>query len=443
MSERGARLCVFRAQATAVAILAVSWFGSTLAAYAAAASEADAPGSVRTLAHAIETALAYSPLLTSVPFERVASEAQRDQASQRPQWDLSTTAENVLGRNATAGVRAAEATVEFGRTLERGGKRAARMNVAEREAAVLAEDLTGRGRELIAEVKRRFTDVLEHQALGEIRSTQSQLIEELVPVAQRRVSSGRASRAELASLRAVSARAQMALEQEQSAQASAQQGLAAVIGRPEWATGTLQGNLAETPRLPEEDVMFSAVESAPRVRAAQREAELARARVQAAQSTAAPDVHVAAGVRRLQELHSEAFVLSWSVPLGTGPYSRPAIRAADAQLKAAMARVEGARVQVRVALAETWGNVQRSHRAIGALAREVLPAAVEAAEVLERGYRQGRFSLIEVTTARQTATDAQLELTSEEARYRRALADLELGLDMSAVPAGVEPRPTP
>ncbi len=442
MSAPDSRTPARARRAVVILTFAMTSLGGVIASYSAETGAADASDSARTLAHAIETALAHSPLLASAPHERAASEARRDQAGQRPPWELSTTAENILGRNETAGVRAAEATVELGRTLERGGKRAARLNVADRETAVLAEDLASRERELIAEVTRRFADALEHQALAEIRARQVQLIEGLAPVAEHRVASGRASRAEQASLRAALARAQLAFEQEQAARTLAQQGLAAVIGQPEWSIGALQGDLAEAIPLPQESALFGAIESAAPVRVAQREAELAQARVQVAHATAVADVHVAAGTRRLQELHTEAFVLSWSLPLGTRRYSRPIIREANAELEAAKARVDAARTQVGAVLTDAWGEVQSSHRAIGTLSREVLPAALDAADVLEHGYRLGRFSLLEVTTARQTATDAQIELITEEARYRRALAELERVLGGAAVRAGRSSSPT-
>lgn len=427
--------CTRGPRAAAVGILWLSSLVGAMPLNAAERSDADPPNAARTRDAAISLALAHSPLLSSVPYELEASRARYDQAGQRPQWELSATVENILGRRDISGIQGAETTVEIGRTLERGGKRAARQDVASRDTFVLAEEVAARQRDLIAAVSGRFTDSLEQQALAEIRDQEVKFIESLLPVAQRRVVSGRASRAEHASLRAALARAQLALAQTQTSQQLAQRALATLIGQSDWNTGALQGDLTAITPLPPETTVLEEIESSPLVRAAQRSIDLAQARVQAAQATSTPDIHIAAGARHLQELQTQAFVVSWSLPLGSARYSRPVIREANATLAASKARAGEARAQLHLAIGDTWAEAQTSFRALKVLENVVLPAARDAAEVLDHGYRVGRFSLLEVTAARQQVIDTLIELTNERARNRRARAVLDRLLGTARLPS--------
>lgn len=422
-------------RAAAVGILWLSSLVSAMPLHAADRPDADPPDTARTLDAAISLALAHSPLLSSVRYELEASRARYDQAGQRPQWELSATVENILGRRDLSGMQGAETTVEIGRTLERGGKRAARQDVAIRDSFVLAEEVAVRQRDLTADVTGRFTDSLEQQALAEIRDQEVQFIESLLPVAQRRAVSGRASRAEQASLRAALARAQLALTQTQTSHQLAQRALATLIGQSDWNTGALQGDLTAIAPLPPETTVLEKIGSAPLVRAAQRSIDLAQARVQAAQATSTPDMHIAAGARHLQELQTQALVLSWSLPLGSARYSRPVIREANAMLAVSKARAGEARAQLDLAIGDTWAEAQSSFRAVKGLENAVLPAAQDAAEVLDHGYRVGRFSLLEVTAARQQVIDTLIELTHERARYQRARAVLDRLLGTARLPA--------
>jgi cobalt-zinc-cadmium efflux system outer membrane protein len=395
--------------------------------------ESESAAAGRSLDDAIAAAISHSALLASDPSERAAAEARSGQTSLAAPWEMTVSAENFLGTGAASGTHFAEATVELGRTLELGGKRKTRMAVAGAEAAAVSGDLALRRIAVIAAVAQRFVDVLEHQNRGDVLSREMDLLTALRPDAERRVSSGRVSSSELDSLNVSIARGRLALTQEQALRIVAQRALAAIIGLPEWASGPVQGDLAVLPALPDEAAVLDSIDSLPAVRAAEQQTDVARARLAAARATATPDVHFSVGTRRLEDLGSQAFVASWSMPLGSRRRSEAFVAEASADLATANARLSAARVEASVQLSELWAGLSASREASATLAREVLPAAVRAAETLERGFHLGRFGWLEVVTARRAVTDTEIEMVAEHARYWRSLAGLEAALGHRAM----------
>ena len=86
---------------------------------------------VLTLSRALELAGAQSPLLEAAEADSRAADAARTVAGLRPNPTLTTELENFAGSGAYRGTRSAEATASLGFPIELGGKRAARLALAD------------------------------------------------------------------------------------------------------------------------------------------------------------------------------------------------------------------------------------------------------------------------------------------------------------------------
>jgi len=113
-----------------------------------------------TIQQAIERAMAAAPALRANQAGIDAARAGRVQAGLRPNPSVTVEAENFVGTGNYNVLEQAEITATYNHVLERGGKRAARMALADSDIAVAQAAVAVTRLELAAQVQRAFLDVL-------------------------------------------------------------------------------------------------------------------------------------------------------------------------------------------------------------------------------------------------------------------------------------------
>ena len=134
------------------------------------------------LDEAVRRAIAASPAIQAQEAGIRSARAGRSQADVRPNPVLSVEAENIAGTGAYDVYRQAETTVTYAQTIERGGKRDARIAYAERDIGVAEASARLTRLDLAEAVQRTFIDL--------------QFAEEVVWLAERRLETERAMQTE-------------------------------------------------------------------------------------------------------------------------------------------------------------------------------------------------------------------------------------------------------
>jgi len=241
-----------------------------------------------------------------------------------------------------------------------------------------------------------------------------------------------------AELRVVQANAATAAAQAdvENAQADAQAALARLSGiaatQPITSIGRMlldQANMLSPPPLQSPVI-------SPAVRTAEAQRDTAAQRITVERRRTIPDVTLSLGVRQFGGENAKAVVAGIGVPLPLFDNNRGAIAAAEAELAAANARVDTARLSAEA----DWRSAALQALAAGrslAAASEAERAADEAYRLARIGYDAGRTPLIEVLTARQNSTEAQLRTL--DARAARLRAETTLARLTGGVPFGGNP----
>ena len=292
----------------------------------AQAQDTEASAPPLTLDEALTAAGAVSPAVEVSRSGIQAAQAQRSIAGLRPNPSLDAMSENVAGTGIYKGLRSAETTVGVSLPLELGGKRSARVAVANAqldraslEAAIVQADLRLR-------VTQAYNDAAASQRRVVTAREQVGIANEVLRAARVRVAAGRASpleeqRADVARLNAEGA----AERAERSAQV-ALGNLIRLIGRGASSLDTAWFARIEGagPRLP--------VRSEGTLTAAAVQADLttATAQVRLARSQRVPDVTISASARRLAMTNDTAAVVGLSVPLPLFNNGRAAVDLASA-----------------------------------------------------------------------------------------------------------------
>lgn len=375
------------------------------------------------LRQAFALTLERHPDLRRLPLQQAALTAEADLAAQKPAWTAGAGVENVLGTGAYRGADSAELTLSLGSVLEPQARRDARVGLAQSRLPGVDIAAEGRRLDLLAEVARRYLDVLALQE--EAAALDATLVQRraAAAAARRRVGAGASPASVQLGAEAAVARGELELARTQAAADAARRRLALMWGGE--PVGAVEGDLMALPDLPEFDTLVTLLEGTPELRRFASEARLREARLQLAQSQARPDIVWEVGLRRLQGSEDWALTGGFSVPLGNRRRAEPAIRAARAELDQLALEREAGELDLRATLAEAHGRLEADALAVRQTAQKVLPALERAESAAGQAYRAGALSYLEWAQLQAELLAARRDRIAAARDFHRALIEIQ------------------
>ncbi|MGH8487408.1 MAG: TolC family protein, partial [Gammaproteobacteria bacterium] len=143
------------------------------------------------------------------------------------------------------------------------------------------------------------------------------------------------------------------------------------------------------------------------------------------ETRAIPDLTASFGVRRFTEPGDDALVVGIELPLPVFNRNQGTILEAQRRLTKAEEERRAAEVRVATALSNAYQTLAGAHAEIGALKAQVLPGAQSAFEAASKGYRLGKFGLLDVLDAQRTLFGAKAQYLRALASYHQAVAEVE------------------
>lgn len=377
------------------------------------------------LSEALQLTAQNDPRLQGQKFLTQAAAARRAQASLRPALKVTAEVENALGTGALSSTNDIEATLSLGATLELGSKRAKRMSMAEQEAAKLEAELQAARLDVFAGVAHRFIAVLRAQENVAVARDDRALDARLQAIVAARVASAAGSAIERSNAEVAAVQAALA---EQSAEADLREAWGMLVvawgGAPE-SQGRALGDLFAAPAPPEFSGLEDMVNRNPEILTFAAERRVREAALNLAQAQAAPDIDVAAGIRRLEALNEQAFVFSASIPLGSTARAAPGAEEARSRLRALETDERARRLELLGLLHGLRQRAANAAVAMGQIQSAALPAARRAQEQAEAAFRLGRSSLMELTAAQHQLFDLRRARIDAATNYHLAVIELE------------------
>ena len=375
-----------------------------------------------TLERALVLAGASAPSLAAATAGVRAVEAARTIAGYRPNPSIVAETENIAGSGQYRGLRSAETTLGFALPIELGGKRSARVAVADavgnraRIGTVLAE----------ADLKLAVTQLYIEATAAERRLVttreQAGIAREALRAASVRVQAGRASPLEEQRADVLRINAETAVERAQRLAEVARGNLSRRIGQP--LTGPL--DLAWFSRV-EGFGPARPIETAGTLALAATRADVAtaEAQVRLARSQRIPDVTLSASARRLAVTNDVAAVFGVSIPFPLFNNGKAAVAQARAQSDQAQALRRAAELDVAQDIASAQANVAIAATTARNASGPVLASASEAARIARIGYREGKFGQLDLLDAERTLSETRTAAIDALATYHDAKARLE------------------
>ena len=403
---------------------AVACIALLLGVSATAQAESPEPAEL-TLASAIDMALKRNPDLMASRYELTAAQARIVQAGLRPNPQVGLELENFAGGGAFKGTDALETTLSLSQVIELGGKRGLRQSVAQADSDLIAIEQRARQLDVLAEVTRRFIDVVAAQERTRFAAENSKLAQQTLDAVNARVQAARAPVAEGSRARIAVTRTSIEERQAAAALRSARYALVSLWGDVEPTFRAASADLFAFAPVEAFPALVARIERNPDITRFASQARLRESELRLAQAQARPNVALSFGVRQLQESNDAALVAGFSMPLPVFDRNQGAIREARVRRVQSDAELQAALVRIRGTLYAAYQEMTAARESADSLRNEAVPQAQTALEQTQNGYERGRFSFLELLTAQQELLDLRAAAIDAAADYHRLLAELE------------------
>lgn len=378
-----------------------------------------------TLSEALAKTLLYNPDLQVFGWEVRAREARTLQAGLWPNPEIGGDIEEFGGTGGLAGTGVAEMGLGLNQLLPLGGDVGARRRVAARERDLAGWDYEAVRLDVFTRAAQTFAEVLAAQERLLLADNLLALAQRFAQTVADRAEAGRVSPLEAIRAGVVRSNAEIAREQAARDLTAARKRLGSLWGNPEPDFERASGDFDAIRPVPALQAVADLVGRNPDVARFATEMALRRADLRLAKARRIPDPVLSAGPSRFNELGETAFRAGLSIPLPLFDRNQGAIQEARYRIRQVEADAEAARVEVQRQLASAYEALAAAYDAATTLEAEVLPAATEAFEGTEEGYREGKFDLLTVLDAQRTLFEATNQYVDAAQTYHQARAEVE------------------
>jgi len=377
---------------------------------------------VLSLPDAIALAVKHHPRLAAYGYEVEIVAAEISQAGLRPNPQLELETESFGGSGPYRGLDEAETTVTLSQTLESGGKRSKRQNLARTHGELTDWNFQAMKLEVIGLVRKRYLEVQAAEEQIKLTGELTQLAQEVYTAVSKKVEAGKV--APLEQTRARVALAEARLEQKQAANHlfSARLRLASTWGSTTPDFTSLQGNLPPANHLPDPAAFNTA--SNPLLTREDKELVKARAALALERATGVPDLDVKVGWKRFEDTGDVAFTLGVGVELPIFNRNKYGVQQASLRISQAGENRKATALSLDLALQESYASLKTAFEEAALLSGDLLPAAEWAFHAAREGYRLGKFGYLDVADAQRSLFQIQRKHIDALAAYHLAFIEM-------------------
>jgi cobalt-zinc-cadmium efflux system outer membrane protein len=414
-------------------------FAACVFSFVTIAHGAESSGMPLALADAVRSALEHRPELAAFSYSLREGEARAALAAQRPAPEVDFLLEDALGTGAHSGLKSAQATLQLSQVIELGDKRAGRTAVAMAGLRSLDSARALSQLDVVAEVARRYVEVVRGQTRHELAREAVRLAEQTQEQVQARVEAARSPLAEGERAAAALVDAQVGLEDTEHDLQIARRYLAAAMGAREAQFGAATGDLALLPPIAPLDQLLSDLEQSPALLQFADETRVREAELRLAQMQQRANLRASFGVRRLEQSNDVALIAGISVPLFQSRRAQPQIDASRAQLARVQTDRDAAFLRLQSELYGQYLQLGHAQELAATLQRDLIPRLVRALDLTKQAYERGRYGYQDLLVAQRELLAARARLVETFADYQLLRIEIERLTASSLEATGVNP----
>lgn len=383
------------------------------------------PAGPITLRKVVPRVLLQNPELMAFDQEIRAREANIVQAGFLPNPQFEASAENFGGQRAFSSFNRSQNTFALSQVILLGGKRTKRVRVASFLKDLAQWDYETKRMDILTQAAKAFADVLGAQE-------QLKLMRSLVSLAKRvhltvseRVKAGKVSPIEAMRTKVALSSTNIELQRAQRELQAARKRLAATWGSTNPRFAAARGDLFSISPVPSLESLTRRVSNNPDLARWTSEIAQRQAVVDLEKSRAIPNITLNGGYQKMGRTSDNAFLVGFSIPLMIFNRNQGAIQEAFSRVSKAETNKRASKVRVTTALAQAYQALAFAHSQATTLRNQVLPAARNAFDAINEGYRFGKFPFLNVLDSQRTLFQARTQYVRALTSYHKSVADVE------------------
>jgi len=382
-----------------------------------------------TLATAIKRTLAKNPAFKVFTLRQVSLDGQQQTQALPPAYQLGIEVENFAGSGELQAFDSAEFTVSLSSVIEMGGKRDARKDMGSHRSAMLVAESKIAALNLLAEVTRRYINVLTAQENLTLANEATKLAEDTLLAVEKRAKAGSTPKAEIKRAMAAVGNTRL-VAATKNQQLSATKSSLALIWNEKWneqspSFSNVDGNLYHFSDDITFEQLYAKVKQNPALLAFASEERLKNAQLRLAKSQSSTDIQWTLGIKQIQDIGDTALVAGFSVPLFSSSNNTGAIISAQAERDEVQARKTTALLQIHNQLQQAYSSRKQAIYTATNLKKIIIPLLKEALAETKIAYQRGLYSYLDYLSARQELLNARQALISSASAALRFGADIE------------------
>ncbi|WP_026082933.1 TolC family protein [Pseudomonas tolaasii] len=371
-----------------------------------------------TLDSALQTAIANNPDLAAAQWDIDIAKGGRQQAGLIPNPVASVDVEDTRRDSRTTSIKLSQA-------LELGGKRGARIEVAERAQDAAALTLEQRRNALRADVIAGFYGALRAQERLELAQRSLALAERGLVVAKGRVTAGKASPVEATRAQVQLSEIRLEFNRAQIGLSDAYRSLAASTGSAAPDFQSVAAQRQSSPPLPATAQLLARLEQTPELRLAELQIQQSEASVGLEKAQRIPDLDVSIGSQYDAGVRERVNLVGVSMPIPLFNRNQGNVMAASRRADQARDVRNATELRLRTETRQALDLWQTANTEVQAFNQQILPAAQSAVDSATRGFEMGKFNFLDVLDAQRTLIAARTQYLAATAQATDAWVRIE------------------
>ena len=371
-----------------------------------------------TLESALQTAFANNPDMAAAQWEIDIAQGGRQQAGLIPNPVASWDAEDTRRNSRTT-------TVKLSQTLELGGKRGARIDVATRAQEAAALTLEQRRNGLRADVIDGYYGALRAQERLDLAQRSLALAERGLVVANGRVTAGKSSPVEATRAQVQLSEIRLEFNRAQMGLTDAYRRLAASTGAASTDFQAVAPQAQAVPALPPTAQLLGRLEQTVELRLAELQIVQGEAALGLEKAQRIPNLDVSIGSQCDASVRERVNVVGVSMPIPLFNRNQGNVLAASRRADQARDLRNAAELRLRTETRQALDLWQTADTEVRSFNQQILPAAQSAVDSATRGFEMGKFNFLDVLDAQRTLIAARTQYLAATAQATDAWVRIE------------------
>jgi outer membrane protein, heavy metal efflux system len=378
-----------------------------------------------TLRDAVGLATQRNPELAAFADHAAAAREQASLQALSPSPVVELQFENFAGTGNLSGTSALETTLQLSRIVELGDKAGLRRQFGDGELDRMSAEQRARHADVLAEVARRFIEVLADQERLAAMEHSVALAEQAGRAVRSRVQAGAASPVQSSRADIALARAQIEQEHAEHELLASRVALSTLWNDETPAFASATGDLFKLDVQETFDRYRQRLDQNPDLLVFASMHRVLEARSRLAEAQHRPNLTFNIGVRRLEALDDSALVAGIAVPIGASRRGDFEMRSVRAERSALALTERSRRMELHSILFGLYQELTHARTETEALRERVRPQAQQMLDTTRSGYDAGRFSFLELADAQRQLLEIELEAIDAAANFHLQLIEIE------------------